>query len=333
MNGFWDDEQPRTMRRSDAPDLRGASLPDAGAVEDFLRAADCLPPGDEVLLVVATATKEAHRTHVLVSSTRLALVRTQQDAAPQVYAFTDPKALELRAEDHGATSTLLVRDEHRDYAVRNLGANAAHRVKDMVRLMRTGRLVQPDAPPDAVAFEGVYPITYYEALLGPNARCQITSVTKGSHRVALDAVVGINHGCFVIRHFVQTENGEEEIEAGWRPFRNNPGGFMREGRAPYTVRVVPATREPPDEFLAKHGITRIPDAATVAERYRIIKRRNALQATIEALEAAGLRRGDGPRGFRVLEGNGFDYLHVGGHVVAYDKDGDPVQVRAVGGKP
>ena len=311
-------------------DYTGISFPSKDAVAAWLRhSVDRMLDDEQVVVAEEQQVPAPYKAYVILTTSRLILVKTYPAKMPDIWLY-NPKLLNLQAVVQGSHSTLVIVDSKQvRLEVGLLHAQAAQRIEDVVRLMKVGRVVPPSEIPSRIAFEGVYPVEYYEAMLGPHATRQVQVLDFGRHRLALEVVTGSRRGFFLVRHFLETQAGFKEVDEQIAPFRSNRAQVVRERGPPFQIFVIPASKEHPSEVLAKHGITMRPSAENIRERYVQQVRRSGLDALLEALRAAGASEGDGRGQYAVMRGADNDYVRFNGRVFPFDKAGNPVQVKHI----
>jgi hypothetical protein len=311
-------------------DYSGITFPSKEAVAAWLKhSMQRFLDDEEVVLAEEQQAPSPYKAYAILTTSRLILVKTHPARPPDIWVY-NPKLLVLRAVPDGAYSTLAIQDPNNTRLdVTLLHPQAAQRIEDVVRLMKVGRVVPPHEVPSRIAFEGVYPIEYYEAMMGPRARREVQSLDFGRHRLTLEAVTGVRKGFFLVRHFLETQTGYQEVDERIAPFRSNRAQVVRETGPPFQIFVLPATKEHPSAVLAKHGITHRAGAQDIRERYVQQVRRAGLEAMMEALQAAGATPGHERGQFAVVRGFDNDYLHFNGRVFAFNKAGDPVAVKHI----
>ena len=308
----------------------GITFPSKEAVAAWLRhAVDKFLDDEQVVLAEEQQTPSPYKAYAILTTSRLILVKTHPARNPDVWIY-NPKLVTLHPLVQGANSTLVIVDPtNARLELGLLHPQAAQRIEDVVRLMKVGRVVPPHEIPSRIAFEGVYPIEYYEAMMGPHASRQIHTLDFGRHRLSLEAVTGTRRGFFLVRHFVETQAGFKEVDEQIAPFRSNRAQVVRERGPPFQIFILPAAKESPSSVLARHGITIREGAEAIRERYVQQVRRSALDAMVAALQAGGAKPGHERGQFAVVRGADNDYLHFNGQVFAFDKKGDPVQVKHI----
>lgn len=310
------------------PNWVGASFPSKEAVAAWLRlAVDKFLDDEQVVLAEEQQIASPYKAYAILTTSRLILVKTQPGRNPDIWIY-NPKLVTLHPVVQGAHSTLVIVDAaNARLELGQLHPQAAQRIEDVVRLMKVGRVVPPSEIPSRIAFEGVYPIEYYEAMMGPNATRQVHTLDFGRHRLSLQVVTGAKRGFFLVRHHVETQGGFKEIDEQIAPFRSNRAQVVRERGPPFQIFILPAAKESPAGILAKHGITIRDGEANIRERYVQQVRRSGLESMVDALGAAGVKPGHERGQYAVLRGADNDYLHFNGQVFAFDKHGNPVAVK------
>ncbi|MHB8632576.1 MAG: hypothetical protein ACYDBQ_01225 [Thermoplasmatota archaeon] len=309
-------------------DYRGISFPSKEAAAAWLRhATDSFLENEQVILAEEQQVPSPYKAYAILTTSRLILLKTHPARVPDVWIY-NPKLLSLRAAASGQYSTLSITDPNNTrLEVGLLHPQAAQRIEDVVRLMMVGRLVPQSEVPSRVAFEGVYPIEYYEAMMGPNQARQIHTLDYGRHRLVLEAATGARRGFFLFRHYLETPTGYKEVDEQVAPFRSNRAQVVREHGPPYQIFILPASKETPTEVLAKHGITLRGGAEEIRERYVQQVQRTGLATMVEALNAAGATPGHERGQYALVRGADNDYVHFNGRVFPFDKNGNPVHVK------
>lgn len=310
------------------PNFHGISFPTKEAAVAWLRfAAERFLEDEQVIVAEEQQAPAPHKAYVIVTTGRLIVVKTRPDAPPATWIF-NPKLITLRAANHGATSTLGLANGQQRIEVSQLHPQAAQRLEDVVRLMKVGRVMPPSEIPSRIAFDGVYPIEYYEAVMGPGRRREIQNLDFGRHRFTLEVHTGQRRGFFLIRHFLETPDGERELDEQIAPFRSHSSQITRERGPPFQIFALPATRESPTSLLARHGITQRQGEA-IRERYVQQVTRPALETLVDALRAAGATEGPLPDQYAVIKGADSDYVHFNGRVYTFTKAGQAVHVKPI----
>jgi hypothetical protein len=311
-------------------DFAGITFPSKEAVAAWLKhTVQRLLDNEQVVLAEEQQVTSPYKAYAILTTSRLILVKTHHARPPDIWVY-NPKLLVLRAAVEGSHSTLAIQAPNNTRLdLTLLHPQAAQRIEDVVRLMKVGRVVPPSEIPSRIAFEGVYPIEYYEATMGPNARREIQALDFGRHRLTLEAVTGARKGFFLVRHLLETQTGWRDVDERIAPFRSNRAQVVREAGPPFQIFVLPASKESPTSLLAKHGITLRDGADGIRERYVQQVRRSSLDTLVEALKAAGATPGHERGQFAIVRGSDNYYLHFNGRIFAFDKRGDSVVVKHI----
>lgn len=293
--------------------------------------AQAIDHDEELISSVAQDIEDHHKTRVLVTGKRILIIKTFAHEQPFVVSFENPKAIEVTADGNRNGSTLTIQAKKK-YVVEHLGPGDAHRVADIVRLMRFGRLEESSPIPSSIAFDNVMPIEYYEAKLGPDSQMTISEHVVGDRIYALEVITGDRHGMFQVVQYRQNGADRVEMRNETRPFRENQTQLVQEDSKPYRIYVHADPDSDVDSLLSSLNIKVRRKAATIEERYVAVERVPTLDAVLKVLRHAGLKQGKAFDDFDVVQGNELTYLTLRGGNFTFDKEGNPVVVRKVHGK-
>ncbi|MHB8632564.1 MAG: hypothetical protein ACYDBQ_01165 [Thermoplasmatota archaeon] len=323
---------PMAPRPARPLDLRGLSFPSKRALLAWLRvASDSWLAGERAILVEEQEIPGPYRAYVVLSTNRLIVVQTRPRLPPEVWG-AKPRLATLTATLQGHHSTLVISSAEGRLELTRLHPLAAQRIVDVARLTRFGRLSPASEIPSRIAFDGVWPIEYYEAILGPSRHREISSLAFGRHRFILEVKTGQRSGLFLVRHALSTPDGERDVDEAIAPFRSHRAHIVRERGPPYQLSLIPASLESPRALLRRHGIE-MQSAPGIKERYRARVAGCARDAAVAALLAAGIPNRPGPGGFSLLRGPDCDYLQVGGKALAFDDRGESLTLEPLPAKP